>query len=82
VPDKQSGPPATERPPRTVPPTSTTPSLPHRDDQHCPACTCRCRCHRPPPWWASLPEQILLPQPGEPFYMAAIAAGEIKGWAA
>jgi hypothetical protein len=73
-PDKRSGLPATERPPLTVPPTSTTQSLPHSADEHCPACRCPCRCHKPPP----LPEQSLLPRPGEAFYMAAIAAGELE----
>jgi hypothetical protein len=57
--------------------------LPDAGDRHCERCRCRCGCHRPPPeppytpWPSS-------PQPGEPFYMAAVALGEVEveEWAA
>ena len=44
---------------------------------HCEDCRCRCHCHRPPPEppYTAWPTS---PLPGEPFYMAAVAAGEIS----
>jgi len=51
--------------------------LPGGDDRHCERCRCRCDCHRPPPEPAYTPWPAT-PKPGEPFYMAAIAASEVE----
>ncbi len=58
-------------------------SIPDGADRHCADCRCRCRCHRPPPEPPYTPWPTS-PQPGEPFYMAAIALGEVEAeeWAA
>ena len=50
-------------------------SIPDGSDRHCADCRCRCRCHRPPPEPPYTKFPLL---PGEPFYMAAIAAGEVE----
>jgi hypothetical protein len=51
--------------------------LPDGRDRHCADCRCRCDCHRPPPEPAYTPWPTM-PRPGEPFYMAAIALGEVE----
>jgi hypothetical protein len=72
LPDKARGrPPRQESGPAVVTPTRRpNPRLPRGTDRHCPACACRCACHRPDP--EPLVREIL-PQPGEPFFMALLA---------
>jgi hypothetical protein len=50
--------------------TNGTAILPDQGDGHCLRCSCRCRCHRPPP---ELPYIAAPPRPGEPFYSAYLA---------
>jgi hypothetical protein len=39
-------------------------------DEHCPRCSCPCRCHRPP----ELSVRVVPPKPGDPFWSAHLAA--------
>jgi hypothetical protein len=52
-------------------------SIPDAGGAHCSDCRCRCRCHQPPPEPPYTPWPRA-PLPGEPFYMAAIALGEVE----